>query len=126
MYTGLAHASLAGISADSIGLPIDQIRISGNIKTQEKYIIKWTGISDRQILSIPLLNNALQELRDTDLFKEINFQTERHENGELTLHILLEEKRYWLLLPRISRNGDGDVKTGSGCACITCREQIRH
>lgn len=60
MYTGLAHASLAGISADSIGLPIDQIRISGNIKTQEKYIIKWTGISDRQILSIPLLNNALQ------------------------------------------------------------------
>jgi len=39
MYTGLADASLAGISADSIGLPIDQIRISGNIKTQEKYII---------------------------------------------------------------------------------------
>jgi hypothetical protein len=111
-YPVTGHASLIGISPETIGLPVDPILISGNVATRKKYFIKWTGIRSGQILSIPMLNNALQELRDTDLFKNIRFQTERHENGELTLHILLEEKSYWLLLPRISRNGDGDVKAG--------------
>ena len=107
-----ADASLAEISPDSIGLPIDQIRISGNEKTQEKYILKWIGIRRGQLINISELNTAYQELLDTGLFKHINFQTERLENGELSLHIRLEEKNYWLLLPRINRNTEGDVKAG--------------
>ncbi len=59
-----------------------------------------------------MLTRARQELRDTDLFKSVSFQTGRQENGDLVLHILLEERKYWLLLPRISRNSEGDVKTG--------------
>ena len=109
---GLAVASLAGISADVIGLPIDQFRVSGNIKTQEKYILQWSELSIGQKLTLPVLNKALQELRDTDLFRTIQFQAERHENGEITLHIIVEERRYWLLLPRVSRNSEGDIKTG--------------
>jgi outer membrane protein assembly factor BamA len=113
LFSGAARASsFAGISADSIGLPIDQIRISGNVKTREKYILKWTGLHSGQILSIDRLKFARQELRDTDLFKTITFQTERFENGELTLHIILDERRSWLLLPRASRNSDGDIKAG--------------
>jgi outer membrane protein assembly factor BamA len=109
---GLAEASLAGISADVIGLPIDQFRVSGNIKTQEKYLLQWSELSIGQKLTLPVLNKALQELRDTDLFRTIQFQAERHENGELTLHIIVEERRYWLLLPRFGRNSGGDVKRG--------------
>ena len=105
-------ASLAGVSADSIGLPIDQFRVSGNVKTQEKYLIHWTELEIGQILTIDALNHALQELRNTDLYKSIQFQTERLENGELTLHIIVEERRSWLLLPRASRNNDGDIKGG--------------
>ncbi len=111
-YPGTGHASLIGVSSDAIGLPVDQILISGNEITQERFILKWAGIRSGQVLTIPLLNKAEQELRDTGLFRNIHFQTERHENGELTLRILLEEKNYWLLLPRLSRNGDGDVKAG--------------
>jgi len=103
---------MAGISANAIGMPISQFRVSGNKKTQEKYILHWSELSIGQTLSIALLNKALQELRDTDLFKTIRFQTETLENGELTLHIIVEERRYWLLLPRLSRNSDGDIKTG--------------
>ena len=103
---------MVGISADSIGRPIDQFRISGNVKTQRKYILQRSELNLGQTLTIPVLNNALQELRDTDLFKTIRFQTESLENGELTLHILVEEKRYWLLLPRLSRNSDGDIRSG--------------
>jgi len=109
---GPAEASFAGISAEVIGLPIDQFRVSGNIKTQEKYILKWSELSIGQKLTLPAINKALQELRDTDLFRTIQFQAERHENGELTLHIIVEERRYWLLLPRVSRNSEGDIKTG--------------
>jgi len=112
MVPVLAEASLAGISADVIGLPIDQFRVSGNIKTQEKYLLQWSELSIGQKLTLPALNKALQELRDTDLFRTIQFQAERHVNGELTLHIIVEERRYWLLLPRVSRNSEGDVKAG--------------
>jgi outer membrane protein insertion porin family len=112
LLCGLAEASLIGISADVIGLPIDQFRVSGNLKTQEKYILKWSELEIGQTLTLSALNNALQELRDTDLFREIHLQTERHENGELTLHIIVEERRSWIILPRISRNSDGDIKSG--------------
>ena len=111
-FPGLAEASLAGVSADVIGLPIDHFRVSGNIRSQEKYIIKWSELYPGQKLTLPVLNKALQELRDTDLFRTIQFQTERHESGELVLHIIVEERRYWLLLPRVSRNSEGDIKTG--------------
>jgi len=103
---------MAGISANTIGKPIDQFRISGNVKTQRKHLLKWSELRIGQKLTIPALKNAQQELRDTDLFKTIRFQTETIENGELTLHIIVEERRSWLLLPRLSRNSDGDIKTG--------------
>ncbi len=104
--------SMAGISADVIGEPIDQFRVSGNVKTQEKYLLRWADLYVGKILTIKNLEYSLQELRDTDLFKTIQFQAERHENGEITLHIIVEERRSWLLLPRLSRNGDGDIKAG--------------
>jgi outer membrane protein assembly factor BamA len=112
LIPGLAQASLDGISADAIGLPIDRFRVTGNIKTQEKYILKWSGLNIGQQLTLPVLNGAVQELRDTDLFRDIRLQTERYENGELVLHIIVEERRYWLLLPRVSRNSEGDIKSG--------------
>ncbi len=103
---------MAGISADAIGRPIDQFRVSGNVKTQRKYLLQWSELRVGQILTITVLNKALQELQDTDLFKTVRFQTESIENGELILHIIVEERRYWLLLPRLSRNSEGDVKAG--------------
>ena len=76
------------------------------------FILQWSELEVGQILTIEALNNALQESRDTDLFRTISFQTETFEDGELTLHIIVEERRYWLLLPRLSRNSEGDIKTG--------------
>jgi outer membrane protein assembly factor BamA len=109
---GQALASLAGVSADVIGEPIAQFRFSGNVKTRESYLLIESQLAVGQIITIERLNYAMQQLRDTDLFKEVDFQTERLENGEITLHIIVEERFYWLLLPRLSRNSDGDIKTG--------------
>lgn len=105
--------SMAGISADVIGEPITQFRFSGNRKTRASYILLESGLEAGQIITIERLQYAMQELRDTDLFKEIRFQAERLENGEVTLHIIVAERFYWLLLPRLSRNSDGDIKAGA-------------
>ncbi len=107
-----AQASFAGISGDVVGRPVDQILVSGNNRTQERYILKWMEIVPGQPLTIAALTRARQALRDTGLFREIRFQAERYEDGELILHLLLRERRFTLLLPRLSRNGDGDVKAG--------------
>jgi len=77
-----------------------------------KWILKWAEIEPGQVLTLALLRKARQEIRDTDLFKTVTFQAERYENGELVLHIIVEERFYWLLLPRASRNADGDIKVG--------------
>ena len=59
-----------------------------------------------------LLDRSRQRLLDTGLYKTVTMQTELTADGELLLHIVLEEKRSWLLLPRLSRNVDGDIKLG--------------
>lgn len=110
---GQAQDSLAGISAEVIGEPIAQFRFSGNVKTRDSYILLQSQLAVGQIITLERLKYAMQELRDTDLFKEIMFQAEQFENGEITLHIIVEERFYWLLLPRVSRNSDGDIKAGA-------------
>jgi outer membrane protein assembly factor BamA len=117
LIIGLCHlpclqAQMAGISPGVIGLPISTILVTGNTKTQERWVLEWADIEPGDILTRQKLLRARQELLDTDLFRTVSMQAERYENGELTLHIILEERRYWLLLPRLSRNADGDVKFG--------------
>ncbi|MGD2171059.1 MAG: hypothetical protein PVI70_01985 [Gammaproteobacteria bacterium] len=111
-HTPGLQAQMAGISAGVIGQPISQILVTGNTRTQRKWVLEWADIHAGDILTLPKLRRARQELLDTDLFRTVNLQAERYENGELALRIIIEERHYWLLLPRLSRNADGDVKVG--------------
>ena len=112
LYAPCLQAQLAGISPQVVGLPISQILVTGNAKTQERWVLEWADIHPGDILTVQKLRHAHQELLDTDLFKSVNLQAERYENGELAVRIIIEERHYWLLLPRLSRNADGDVKLG--------------
>jgi len=104
---------MAGISAGVIGLPISEVIVSGNDTTQKKWVLYWAGIHPGDVLTLKNLRRARQELLDTDLFKSVELRAERYENGELALHIILVERHYWLLLPRVSRNSDGTIKYGA-------------
>jgi outer membrane protein assembly factor BamA len=105
-------ASHVGVSHSVIGQSVDVISVSGNERSQEKYVLEWSGLAVGQILTVERLSQAQQGLRDTGLFEQISFHSERREDGSLELHITLKEKHSWLLLPRLSRNGDGDIKAG--------------
>ncbi len=107
------QASLIGVGADAIGEPIAEILVSGNDRTRADYILAEAELEVGQIISVQRLKFAIQELRDTDLFTDIDMQTERLEDGGILLHIIVVERRYfWLLLPRVNRNSSGDIKAG--------------
>lgn len=105
------NLSLAIANSDLSGLTISQIEIIGNSTTQTRFVLKWAGISVGDLFDQHKLDQARQNILDTSLFKQVTLRTAVVEN-KVKLVIEVEEKIYTLLLPRISRNGDGDVKLG--------------
>ncbi len=103
---------LDDIDPATLGTPIDRFIITGNDRTQERFLRKWTGLEPGRILTSEALEVAEQELLDRGLFREIRFSSERVEPGTTELRLALRERRYTLLLPRASRNNSGDVKAG--------------
>ena len=88
-----------------------QIIVEGNTKTKTRFVLKWAKIFEGDSISQLKLDQTRQNILDTELFKEVTLQTEMRQS-KLTLIIQLKEKYYTLLLPRLSRNGDGDIKLG--------------
>ena len=88
-----------------------QIIVEGNTKTKTRFVLKWEKIFEGDSISQLKLDQTRQNILDTELFKEVTLQTEMRQS-KLTLIIQLKEKYYTLLLPRLSRNGDGDIKLG--------------
>ena len=96
---------------DLYGLPLAQIIVEGNTKTKTRFVLKWAKIFEGDSISQLKLDQTRQNILDTELFKEVTLRVEMKQS-KLTLIIQLKEKYYTLLLPRLSRNGDGDIKLG--------------
>lgn len=91
--------------------PISQVRVFGNEKTQERFILKWANLQPGDILTRDSLKQARQNILDTSLFKQVTLTT-ISEGESIGVDIEVEEKYFTLLLPRLSRNSNGDVKSG--------------
>jgi outer membrane protein assembly factor BamA len=105
------HISLSIADTSLSGLPLAQIEVEGNDKTQTRWVLKWAEISVGDVIDHSKLNHARQNILDTGLFKQVTLRTELRQSRPVLI-IKLEEKYYTLLLPRISRNSNGDVKLG--------------
>ena len=88
-----------------------QIIVEGSTKTKTRFVLKWAKIFEGDSISQLKLDQTRQNILDTELFKEVTLRTEMRQS-KFTLIIQLKEKYYTLLLPRLSRNGDGDIKLG--------------
>jgi len=93
------------------GKPIAEIRIHGNLKTRSDVVIIWSELKIGQTLSQDMLDLARQNILDIALFKQVSVEAES-DDGRVIVNIYLEEKYFTILLPRLSRNADGDVKIG--------------
>lgn len=95
----------------SFELPVSKIVISGNDKTQTRFILKWSELRPGQVLTRADIKTAQQNILDTGLFKRVDINTIEY-GEQVQVNIDLEEKYYTLLLPRLSRNSNGDIKSG--------------
>lgn len=91
--------------------PISQVRVFGNETTQTRFILKWANLQPGDVLTRETLRQAHQNILDTSLFKQVTLNT-FSEGERIGVDIKLEEKYFSLLLPRLSRNSNGDVKAG--------------
>jgi len=93
------------------GRPISEIEVLGNKKTQSRFVILWSRIEIGQPLDQEMLDQAQQLIFNKELFKEVSLNVEAIDD-KVKVIITLVEKRYTLILPRLSRNSDGDIKAG--------------
>ena len=106
LFSGIAPAN-----PHAFNQPISRILVSGNEKTQTRFILKWSEIRLGQILTRADIKTARQNILDTSLFKNVDINTVE-DGDQIQVNIDLEEKYYTLLLPRLSRSSNGDIKSG--------------
>jgi outer membrane protein assembly factor BamA len=93
------------------GRPVAEIEVLGNEKTQARFVIRWSRIVIGQALDQAMLDRARQLILNKELFKEVTVKAVAS-GDKARIIITLVEKRYTLILPRLSRNADGDIKVG--------------
>ncbi len=98
---GLAHAEFL----------VKDIVIHGNNKTQDTIITRELSYSVNDKINEVDLKQSEQNIRDLGLFKMVKIDTDQITDGIITA-IHVEEKRYNFVLPKLARNGEGDVSTG--------------
>lgn len=94
------------------GSHIASIHVQGIKITKRTSIIAWSGLSTGQQINLQDLDKSRQALFDTGLFKNVGIKHDGLCKSEVQVTLIVEEKRYHLIYPRLSRNGDGDVGVG--------------
>ena len=91
---------------------IREFQFEGNEKIQPEYLLKWSKLSEGQTITESSLSRARQDLLNTSYFSHASITQDAPCNIEAVITIQVEEKRYHLLYPRLSRNGNGDIEKG--------------
>lgn len=91
---------------------LDRIIIEGNDKTRGSVILQEMSLQVGSMLSPQMIETSRQSIMDLGLFEEVKMVASK-EKGQTVLHITVDEKDHdWYILPRLDRNGDGDVGIG--------------
>jgi outer membrane protein assembly factor BamA len=91
---------------------IEEIALQGNDKTKRRTIVQELFFTEGERVSERDIERSRQAVMDLGLFKSVHTSLEEMEQGH-RLIIRVNEKRYWLVLPKLSRSGDGDWAYGA-------------
>ena len=115
LFSGIVIYSIFITTAQAneslFGRPVSEFEVLGNEKTQARFVIRWSRIKIDQSLNQAMLDLARQRILNKELFKEVTVKAVAS-GDKVKIVITLVEKRYALILPRLSRNADGDIKVG--------------
>jgi outer membrane protein assembly factor BamA len=91
---------------------IKSFQFQGNKIIQPEYLLKWSRLHVGQLISQADLNEAQQNIQNTGYFSEANVTSTGLCAQTTIINIQITEKRYNLIYPRVSRNGNGDIEKG--------------
>jgi outer membrane protein assembly factor BamA len=97
---------------DNCETQISDFIVTGNKVTLKEKMIYWSGLKDGQTVTHQDVVRAKKRLMNTELFRDVEIDLVSPCAIRSALNIDVREKRYHLLYPELSRNGDGDVEIG--------------
>lgn len=92
--------------------PVVSIVFAGNRVTKPQVLIRETDQRIDTACSIDQIIDSIQGIMDLGLFKSVVADLSLVDD-QLQLRFTVEEKLYFLLVPRISRTSDGELRGGA-------------
>lgn len=108
----LAGPTTAQTLSENCASRVRTLTIKGNDVTRREALLAWSGLHQGRMVTAATLAKARQKLLDKGLYKEVEISHGDLCEPEADLTLIVEEKIYHLVYPRISRNGDGDIGLG--------------
>lgn len=94
-------------------LRVDAIEFEGNEKTLAQTMLQELTFSAGDTVTEADIEKGRQSIMNLRLFKEVTAEIINKNSAANTLVYTVAEKRYLLILPRLSRSGDGDWSYGA-------------
>ena len=91
---------------------LERIDITGNNKTRAVIILQELPFKAGDRVTDEMIEQAAQPVKDLGLFESVEVMSATSPDGGLIVDIVVKEKRYTFILPKLNRNGDGDITTG--------------
>jgi len=92
--------------------PIVKIEIEGNDKTVEEVINQEILIEEGKMTSEQEIEDSRQNIMNLGLFRSVKVDSKETPEG-VEVTFIVDEKRFWYLVPVFSRGSDGDVTYGA-------------
>jgi outer membrane protein assembly factor BamA len=113
--TGVTPARAEGQAETSVeprdGI-IEEIRFVGNKRTRRETLLQEMVVGAGDPADPDRIELSRQAIMDLELFKSVETELQPGADGQI-LTIVVKEKRYFFVLPVLSRSGDGDVSYGA-------------
>lgn len=113
----LAAASLslglwAAVAMPAVAERITEIRFVGNEVTRPETLLQEMTVEVGDPADRREIERSRQAIMDLGLYKRVDATLLPAPDGKI-LQIAIEEKRYFLPIPRLNRNADGDISYGA-------------
>jgi outer membrane protein assembly factor BamA len=91
---------------------VSRIDIEGNKKTLATTILQELPYSVGDSIDQATFDRTAQAVKDLGLFETVDVTSAVQPDGTIVTLITVKEKRFNFILPKLNRNGDGDITTG--------------
>ena len=91
---------------------VDHILIVGHQKTRTAIIEQEMQLVVGDEISDEALEHSRQAVMDLGLFQKVSIRVDHQEDESVVVVDVKEKKHDWYILPRIERNGEGDITLG--------------